>query len=631
VNPSIALAAALAAAGVSLNASAQTPLLPVGCTSRDTTPASPKETSVCASFAAAPFSAEAEPDVYRAFRTSPGAAGVQLDAERCRLFTVDGSGRKHELNCGEVKALIAAAEKDSKETKADGPEDPNDEKHLKQAGDAAAGAASSGAAGTDADSKRAFDGFSATKGLADSMTTADEKGLSRLPPEARLSGVLNADIRKKYDEGYTGQKDHAGHNLLMNFTDAQGRAHLPNIVLVDYANASATYNYETKSIWLNQNIARDDLVSAVPEAQRDELAARLSNADGEVNVAKLARYLIDSPSARAALLDQEIGTIFHETYHAYQEKRDRKSGLDDILSNIADPASKSIGKDPLEREREAIYQEMTFFHQRMMRDPSLAGRASPTDIQMYTALLRGYPQFKSYVDDTYRNDYAGMNFQDLPTIAATLADRKRSVVQAAASDYEQRANTFATQLLPSMMIQGYPTVIPRLTAAGRSTEALTLVDDAPDDVRARFGKTAFADMEKFLTSKVPAPLFDRVNAWNPYIVYLKKNHVDMPKIVRASYIRDYHEAAEFYMTRASSLPAADPDCPADPSCRAPDHARKYGEWRSNDFVEELSMADSFAGNLPDNDPDKKVLISRINAMGRAAGAAVSAAGVVVSR
>jgi hypothetical protein len=509
MHPSIVLAAALAAAGASLPAAAQPAPPPHSCARKDGAPPASGDKGPDAPFDAA--SETLDDSVW----TRAKAAGVKLDADACRLLAADG----HALTRREVEALKGKA------TPVDPKSKEGDAKRLEAARAALDGAGAGGSAGTYDDSKRRFDGAAARGG--DASVAAGGAGTAS--PESRLSAALNGDLRKKYAE------EEAGRGLLAHFTDADGTVRLPGVALVDYGEAAAaTYDPASKIIRLNQRDAATAAVASAPEAERAALAKRLADP------AKLSAYLVEHPEARASLLDQQAGTFFHETIHAWQHRRDP-------------PIDAVENKDPVEWEREAFREELHFFHERVMRDPSLADR-SRQDMDMYKKLLGGYPEFKTYVTELYQN---GFGSSDFPTVEQALAKRAKAGARGAAagldalrrvdSDYQKREADFAENVLPAMQAEAYPKLIARQLAAGRPAEALSLAYAAPEAVRRESGPPAFAATLNYLRGDPPPALASRLDAWQAYLAYQKKTTGSnvMEADVYALYERDFHtEVAE---------------------------------------------------------------------------------------
>ena len=550
MNPSIVFAAVLAALGISLPAFAQIAVPPHACASKDATPSSTADKSP-----SAPFDAATE-TLDEAFWTRAKAAGVKLDAESCRLLAGDG----HALTRREVEALKGKTPlKDPK----------SQEKEAKAM--AAARAAFDGAGPADRDPRQRFDG--AAPGGATGSDVAGQGGGTALPPETRLSAALNADLQKKYSE------EEAGRGLLAHFTDADGTARLPGVGLVDYGGAAAaTYDRADRIIHLNQRDAAKAAVSSAPEAERAGLTRRLADP------AKLSAYLVDHPEARAALLDQQAGTFFHETFHAWQARRD--------------PSIDAVeGRDPVEWEREAFREELHYFHERVMRDPSLADRSD--DMVMYKKLLGGYPEFKEYTTELYQNSFGSSDF---PTVEQVLAKRAKAGRPGAASglavlrqvdaDYQKREADFASNTLPAMQSEAYPLLIGRQTAAGRPIEALALACAAPEEIRRESGPKAFAAVEVFLKSDPPPPLTARLDAWDAYLAYQTKTSGSniLPPEIYLVYARDRRAAIEQRLTEA---------------------ARARGKRDRKDAID---WAKFYATGLPDN----AALLKRIEAAAQTA-------------
>lgn len=538
MNPSIVLAAALAAAGASLPAAAQTAPAPPACARPAGAPP--------AAGPDAPFDVSSE-TLDAVVWSRAQAAGVKLDAGACRLRAADG----HALTRREVDAFKTA--------KPAGPKDQDkDAKKTAQARAAFDAAAAGGPAATYGDSKARFDGAAAGSGEA-SVAIGAGRGGSGSPGQTPLSTALNADIRAKFSE------EEAGRALLVHFTDAEGTVRLPGVQLVDYGESTAaTYDAQDHLIHLNQREAAKAAVSSAPEAERAALAKRLADPT------KLSAYLVDHPEARAALLDQQAGTFFHETFHAWQQKRDP-------------PIEGTLERNPVEPEREAFREELRYFHQRLQRDPSLIDR-SP-DAAMYKRLLAGYPEFKRYVTELYRNGYGDTDFA---TTAQLLAKRAKAGRRGAESDlasvrrdqaaYEKNEADFAANVLPAMQAEAYPKMIERSLGTGKPADALALAAAAPEAVRGEAGPRALAATLEYFRRDPPAPLAERMDAWQSYLSYLRKTSGDnvMPADDFALYSRDCREEVAAKLAEA---------------LRARGQARR----------DALDWAEFYAGVLPDKE------------------------------
>jgi hypothetical protein len=569
MNPSIALAAALAAGSLSLPASAQSAAAPShSCAHKDGAPSQGGQ-SLAPLF-------DAASDVLEAPAWAKvDASGAKLDSETCHLLAADG----HELTRTEVEVLTGKPA--SKAPPAAG----KDAKGLGAAQAVVAGATARGAAGSYEDSKQRFDGAAPGGGSVTEVGAEAGRGVAGLPPESRLSGVLNADLQKKYSE------EEAGRALVAHFTSPDGAVRLPGVVLTDLGGAEmAAFDREHGIIKLNRTEAAKAVFSSAPEAEQTAaLTRRLADP------AKLATYLVEHPEARAALLDQQAGTFFHETFHAWQARRDP-------------PIDAVEGKDPVEWEREAFREELHFFHERVMRDPSLADRAQYTDMDMYKRLLGGYPQFKEYTTELYQNSFGSSDF---PTVEQTLAKRSKAVAAAGGaaagalgaanalstlrqvdSDYQKREADFAANVLPSMQAEAYPMLIARQMSAGRPIEALALATSAPEDIRRESGPKASEAVMKFLMSDNPSTAAGRMDAWDAYLAYQTKTTGSnlLPTDVFLRYARDHRAAVEQRLADAAK-------------------AR-----RKQDRQDDLDWAKVYAQGLPDS----AALLKRIEAASQTA-------------
>ncbi|HXT01143.1 MAG TPA: hypothetical protein VN915_10740 [Elusimicrobiota bacterium] len=542
MHPSIVLAAALAAAGASLPAFAQTAPVPPVC-------ARPAEVPPDAAAPDAPFDASEALDA--AVWSRAQAAGVKLDAAACRLRAADG----HALTRREVDALKAA-----KRPGEPGAKDPDkDAKKTERARAAVDAAAAGGAAATYGDSKARFDGAAARSGETSVASGGGASGPGA-PGESTLSAALNAGIRAKFAE------EEAGRALLAHFTDGEGTVRLPGVALVDYNDSTvATYDAQDRLIHLNQSEAAKAAASSAPESERAALAKRLA-----ADPVKLSAYFVEHPEARAALIDQQAETFFHETFHAWQHRRDP-------------PVEGALERNPVEPEREAFREELRFFHERLQRDPSLIDRAPDAD--MYKRLLAGYPEFKTYVTELYRNTYGDTDFA---TTAQLLAKRAKAGKRGAESDlasvrkdqaaYERNENDFAANVLPAMQAESYPKLIARSLEKGKPADALALAAAAPESVRNEAGPRALAATLDYFRRDPPAPLAERMDAWQSYIAYLGKTTGGnvMPPGDFALYSRDCREEV------ASRLAEA---------------LRSRGQARGD----ALDWAEFYAGVLPDKE------------------------------
>jgi hypothetical protein len=552
MSPSVVLAAALAVAGASLPVFAQTEAASHACVRKDGPAAVTGDESQDALFDAAAEKLD------EAVWARANSAGVKLDAGACRLVAADG----HALTRREVEKLKVspppANDPKSKE---------KDAKSLDGAREAAAGAGKGGAAGTYEESKQRFDGAAPARG-GDGAPFPEQGGGAALPPEARLSSALNADLQKKFAE------EDVGRGLLAHFTSADGAVRLPGVALADLGGgALAVYDRPSGVINLDKYEAAKAAVSSAPEAERAALSRRLADP------AKLAAYLVDHPEARAALLDQQAGTFFHETFHAWQQRRDPK--VDAVE-----------GKDPVEWEREAFREELHYFHERVMRDPSLADRSR--DAEMYKRLLGGYPEFKQYTTELYQNSVGSSDF---PTVEQALAKRAKAGRPGAAgglaalrqvdADYGKREADFAANVLPAMQAEAYPLLIDRRLAAGRPAEALALAWAAPEAVRRESGPKAFAAVEDLLRSDPPPALAIRLDAWDADLAYRTKTTGSnaLPPEIYAAYERDRRAAIDQRLAEA---------------------ARARGRQARRDAID---WAKFYAEGLPDN----AALLKRIEA------------------
>lgn len=515
MNPSVGLAVALAAASLSPLAYGEAGAIPAGLCVRAAAPAAadPKE----------PELFDASRDVLDAAgRARVGAAGARLDAKTCRLLAEDG----HALTRREVEALTGKKPDAAGKPKAD-------EAKKNAAAKLALGtlAAAGGTAGTYADSARRFDG--ARGGGADAALAGSAPG--RGSPELQASASLAVGLRQNFE------KEASGRELLAHFTDAEGAVRLPPVVLADLGGGSiaAVFDRETKTVRLDQKSVAQFVVDGAPEAERASLSRKLSDP------ARLSAYLLDHPDAKAEVLDGVDVTVFHELTHAWQQRRD--------------PAVDALDeKNPVEGELEAYRQELLYYHEKVMRDPSLAARSS--DDQLYRVLLRGYPEFKTYVVALYQSSEG---ISDFPTVEQILAKRAKAgrtgaasglaTVRRIQSDYQSREDEYAAKVLPAMQAEAFPKLIDRALAADRPADALALAFDAPEEIRRARGPAAFAATRKMLEADPPAPVADRLKAWDAYLAYqnetTRSNVLDAD--VFALYQRDRRAAVEQRLAEAA--------------------------------------------------------------------------------
>jgi hypothetical protein len=560
MNPSIGLAAVLAAAGFCPPAYAQTNAFPSGLCVRTGADAP-------AGGDADLFDASKE-TLSVAARERAGKAGLKLDPKACRLLAADG----HALTREEVAALAGDKADLTSSSEADAAKRAAAEKQTAAAKLAVANMGAGGAAGTYGDSLRRFDGARAG-GDAALAVPGQTAGAA---PETGISAVLSAGLQANF------KKEAAGRDLLAHFTDADGTVRLPAIVMTDLGGGSvpAQYDRASKTVEMDARDAAKEIVEAAPEGERAALARKLSDP------AKLSSYLLAHPEARTALIDGADVTVFHELVHAWQQRRDP----------AVDAAE---GKDPVEWEREAYREELRYFHEKVMRDPALEAKSS--DDTLYRELLRGYPGFKTYVTQLYQNSVGSSDF---PTVEKLLAKRAQagrpgaakglSNVRQVESDYERREDEFASKTVPAMQAEAFPKLIDRQMSAGHPAEALALAFDAPEEIRAERGPAAFAATRKLLEADPPAPLAERLAGWDAYLAYqtaTTKTNLLEPDVF-ALYQRDRRAAVEQRINEAAKAP--------------------------NDG--ERSVAIAWAKSYANELPEKTALLKRIAAIKPRAGA-----------
>ncbi|MFI5361733.1 MAG: hypothetical protein ACHQ49_07165 [Elusimicrobiota bacterium] len=541
MNPSIALAAALAAGGLDVAALAQDAAAPVrvcapragGTVFADPSPSAPFDASLD----------RLDPPDW----ANVESHGAKLDPKSCRIIAGDG----HALTHAEVAAL-------SRKPSAPFPPAPAAENVAAVRAAAARVAAVSAAPGYGGLSK-SYDG---ARGGGE-PPPARELALAPPPPDASLSGLLASEIRDRFS------KDAVGRELLGDFAGPDGKDRLPAFVLVDLARRDVPAEFDRLSgqIWLNQRHAAQAVRAAIPKT------GNLSDP------AKLGAYLSAHPQARDAYLDEHDVTIFHELVHAWQQRRDAR--VDSVE-----------GRDPVEWELEAYRMELRYFHQKVMRDPSLIDRAP--DAAVYLELLRGYMGFRMYLVQLYQNSNGSSDF---PTIEKILAKRAQAGRPAAARslealqgvdrEYRRREEDFAAAALPVMQAEAYPRLIAYRESQDRPADALALALDAPGSVRSEVGPKAFDATRNFLEADPPAPLESRLLAWDAYLGYqmmTTDSNLLSPDLF-ALYRRDRRAAFEESLAKAAK-------------------ARTKGE-RENAVAAAKSYVDDF--------PDKEELLRRLQA------------------
>jgi hypothetical protein len=214
-------------------------------------------------------------------------------------------------------------------------------------------------------------------------------------------------------------------------------------------------------------------------------------------------------------------------------------------------------------------------------------------------LLGGYPEFKEYVTELYRNSVGSSDF---PTVEQTLAKRAKANRPGAESalaslrqvdaDYQRREADFASKTLPAMQAEAYPKLIARQMAAGRPIEALALATAAPEDIRRESGPAASAAVQDLLKADPPIALASRLDAWDAYLAYQTKttgSNLLAPEIYLA-YARDRRAAVDQRLAEAARAP---------------------GKRERSDAID---WAKFYASGLPDN----AALLKRIEAAAQTA-------------
>jgi hypothetical protein len=462
--------------------------------------------------AASPCAQAAAPGLSSADWERLAAVGARLDEALCRVRGADG----RLLTAEELAALLAPPGKSS----AAGKRDPA---ALAAAGKAAAGVQK--AAGLDG--PRLFDNAS-EHGAAGGTPSASGAGGGARPG---LAPVLTAELEAHFAGTPVGRE------LLERFRGPSGAVELPAVVVTDLGGGSVVgmYDHESRSLWIDERRAAQDIVDAAALADRPALKRRLAKA-GSVDA-----YLTDHLEARAAVLNAADGTLYHELTHAWQRRRDGT-------------VAAAEGQDPVEWEHEAYREELRYFHEKLLRDPAAAAKDS--DMTMYRELLRGYDSFKDNVTLLYQQTNGSSSF---PTLEQALAKRSSPAaardlkdLQRVSAAYAGREKEFVDKVLPGLREQGYPALISQARAAGDPALALSLAAEAPADLRSRLAPPALAETTSLLSSDPPAAIARRLDAWQAYLSYegaVSHSNV-IPEPLFSLYKRDYRAAFDERLTQA---------------------------------------------------------------------------------
>lgn len=359
--------------------------------------------------------------------------------------------------------------------------------------------------------------------------------------EARFGTAFTAAIEKTLSSSESGRR------TLDRLNAADGTRRLPTAVIVDLGGGSIPAQFDRwaadPTLQLDRKNVADAALKAVPAADREKLARRWTDP------AKLAAALADDPALMASVVSQFDATVVHEYTHAWQLRRDRPLDMN------------STGyKEPIEWEVEAYREQMRYFHEKLMHDAS-AATADPSDTQTYQMMLGGYDSFRDWIVSLY----AGLANGSFQKLEAALAKRKggaAGAAQAAAlrDEYAAREAAFIRDDLPKIQAAGYSRLVAHYTDTGRPDKALGLLASAPDSVRAESGAAALSGTIAYLKSVPPAPVSDRLDAWQAYIAWLQKTTggAVMSDDMFTVYKRDYSAAFAEKAAEAASArtPAA---------------------------------------------------------------------------
>ncbi len=411
---------------------------------------------------------------------------------------------------------------------------------------------------------RTFDGGGGAAPQDGERTSGTAPGAS---VEARFSKSFTASVEKVLAVSAVGAR------VLDRLNAADRTRRLPTVAIVDLGGGSVPALFERwapdPTLQLDRKHVADAALDAVPAADREKLARRWSDP------AKLAAALAEDPTLMAAVVSRFDATVVHEYTHAWQLKRDRP--LDEKAYG---------GKEPIEWEVEAYREQMSYFHEKLMRDAS-AATADWSDTQTYQVLLGGYDAFRDWVFSLYAGQASG-SFQ---TLAAALAKRKggaAGAAQAAAlrDEYAVREAAFIRDELPKVQAEGYARLVAHFTDTGRPDKALGLLASAPDPVRADRGPAALSGTVAFLKREPPAPVSDRLDGWQAYIGWLVRTTGAnvMSDDMFTVYKRDYRAA---YAEKAAEAASA-----RTPAARreALDAARAYASYLPDDEKKRLLAA-----------------------------------------
>jgi hypothetical protein len=437
----------------------------------------------------------------------------------------------------------------------------------KAAGRATAPLAGAAAAPSAAGLGKTFDGGGGGS-AADAVRAAPAAPAPDAPPEIRFSAGFNDRL------GAALAASESGRRALDHLRSPDGMVRLPTAAIVDLGGGSIPAQFDRwsadQTLELDRTHVADAALAAAPTEDRARLRARWKDST------KLAAALADDPKLMAAVVGSFDETGVHEYTHAWQARRDR------ALDLAADG-----GKEPVEWELEAYREEMRYYHEKLMRDPAAADRDA-SSAAIYATLLSGYDAFREEITALYQ----GIANGSFPRLEEALARRKRggaADVAAVRGEYSKREADFVRNELPRLQKEGYAALVGYYTGSGRPHKSLALIAVAPDAVRAERGPSALAGTLDFLRRDLPAPVSERLDAWQAYVAYLVKTtgNNTMSADLFVLYRRDYHDAFDEKAAEAAAAPT--------PAAR-----REALEW-----------ARAYASYLPE--PEKKSLLQKLSA------------------
>jgi hypothetical protein len=382
---------------------------------------------------------------------------------------------------------------------------------------------------------KTFDGGGG--GTASGAVTAGAPATTAPPatPEARFAAAFTGGIEKTLATTETGTR------VLDRLNASDGTRRLPTVAIVDLGGGSVPALFDRwaadPAMQLDRKHVADAALEAVPAADREKLARRWKDP------AKLAAALADDPALMASVVSHFDATVVHEYTHAWQLKRDRPLDL-----------AAYGNKEPIEWEVEAYREQMRYYHEKLMRDAS-AATADWSDTQTYQMLLGGYDAFRDWIVALY----AGQANGSFEKLQAALSKRKggaAGAAQAAAvrDEYAAREAAFIHDELPKIQAEGYSRLIAHYTDTGHPDKALKLLAFAPDAVRAERGPAALTGTTAYLKRVPPAPVDERIDAWQAYLAYLVKTtgSNEMSYDLFLLYQRDYRAAFDEKAAEAAS-------------------------------------------------------------------------------